>query len=468
MPATLPPKQLAAILVLVTGTALVGAEPQPESRLGGDQLTPLGAERAGNAAGIIPAWNGGISEPLPELRPGEHHPDPFPDDEIKFTITADNLADHADKLSPGQVALLQKYPATWYINVYPTRRSASFPKFAYDALKTNATQARLISEGLGGVRGAKITSPFPMPENGVEVVWNHLLRWRGVYSNRINGEAAVTRKLGLYRIIFFQEETASAYANPVGDAFQLQRPYLGTARKRKVLAPGSEAGLGILNIEPVDYTQEQRQSWIYNPNLRRVMRNPRGGFDNPAPQSDGLRLADEFDMFSGSPALFEWKLLGKQELYIPYNSYRLHSAEIEYGDILHKSHINPKLARYELHRVWVVEGTVRNPKADRNNSKLETRGHVYSRRVFYVDEDSWQIAVADSYDSKGALWRVAEGHMVNYYQVPAPWYTLEVFHDLQQGRYLASGLDNDLRSIEFGEAINWNSFSPLALDFYTR
>jgi hypothetical protein len=454
--AILPPCLLAIILAL-HGFSANGSEQQAEP-LGGTQLTPMGAERAGNDDGTIPQWSGGITQALPGYRLGAHHPDPYPDDPILFKITADNLDEHADKLSEGQRALLQLYPDSWYLNVYRSRRSASYPQFVYDAFKENASRAELITDGLGGVRNADITSSFPLPQQGVEVVWNHTLRWRGIHSDRINGQAAVTRNLALYRTIFLQEEIASPYGRLGKDAFEQQHPNIAFAVKQKILAPGSEVGFGQLSLHPIDYTVNQQQSWMYSPNLRRVMRNPRAGFDNPAPNTDGLRLHDEADMFNGSPALFEWKLLGKREIYIPYNSYRLHSGDIAYADILHKGHINPELARYELHRVWVVEGTVRS----------QGRGHIYSRRVFYIDEDTWQLAVADNYDKDGELWRVAEGHAVNYYEVPVPWYTLEVFHDLKQRRYVANGLDNGFRAIEFTNSINPNKFSPLALEFYAR
>ena len=173
-------------------------------------------------------------------------------------------------------------------------------------------------------------------------------------------------------------------------------------------------------------------------------------------------------MFNGSPALFNWKLLGKRELYIPYNSYRLENESLEYDDILYPQHPNPALLRYELHRVWVVEGTVRSATRNRRSLDPEKRGHTYSRRVFYIDEDSWQIAIADSYDKDGGLWRTAEGHMINYYEVPVPWYAMEVFYDFKAGRYLAKGLDNRFGITRFSELISPNDFSPLSLQYYVR
>jgi hypothetical protein len=467
MTALLTPYLIAVALAMHTSIGIAAVSPQQAARLGGPELTPIGAQRAGNEAGTIPAWTGGIDIVGADTAGTQHAP-PHADDAPLFTISADNVDEYSEHLSEGQQALLRLYPKSWYLKVYQTRRSASYPKYVYKAIKSNATRAELVVEGLGGVRNADITSPFPIPQQGVEVLWNHILRWRGVHSDRINGQAAVTRGRATYRVVIFQEELASPYAQLGTSELERQHPNISIAFKQKVLAPGFESGLGQLILFPTDYNADQRQSWLYNPNLRRVIRNPVGGFDNPAPSTDGLRLQDEADMFNGPPALFEWKLLGKRELYIPYNSYGLHSGDLAYADILQAGHINPELARYELHRVWVVEGTVRSNSRDRTTLNPNKRGHIYSRRVFYLDEDSWQLSVADNYDKDGKLWRVSEGHMINYYDVPVPWYTLEVFHDLKLQRYLANGLDNRFRAIKFSNTINPNKFSPLALDYYVR
>ena len=180
-------------------------------------------------------------------------------------------------------------------------------------------------------------------------------------------------------------------------------------------------------------------------------------YDFPSPNSDNLRTVDEFELFFGAPDRFHWTLKGKQELYIPYNAYRLHSGEYGYTDILLRSHINPDLARYELHRVWVVEGKLKPGEQ-----------HIYSRRVFYLDEDSWQIAVADNYDKDGKLWRTSEAHALNYYEVPVQWSTLEVFYDLKVQRYLVNGLDNSRNIYRFSEHADPKEFSPNALLYYIR
>lgn len=458
---------LFCVALIPAGDAAGAVSSLEAATLDSAALTPLGAERSGNAAGTIPPWTGGITEPIPGYEPGNHHADPYPQDQVLFTITAANMEQYAENLSAGQKALLELHPDSWRMNVYRSRRSAAYPDFVYAALKTNATVATLIPAGRGGVRDSIVTSPFPLPRNGEEVIWNHNLRWRGIHVTRAGAFAPITRR-GNYTLVFLEEDWTSPYALPGPHPLKTRFPNLLGAFKQKVLAPSFLAGAGRLAVESTNYNDVNRMSWIYSPDLRRVLRTPFAGYDNPSPNTDGLRFNDEVDMYNGSPVLFDWKLLGKRELYIPYNAYRIHSDALEVEDILQKSHINPDFARYELHRVWVVEGTVKVPKRNPNALRLEDRGHQYSRRVFYIDEDTWQIAAADNYDSDGQLWRVSEGHMINFYEVPAPAYTLEVFYDLKQQRYLATGLNNQRRAARFDEEINSRLFGPNALEYYVR
>ena len=424
--------------------------------LGGSQLTPVGAERAGNAAGTIPPWTGGITAPPAAYVPGKQEVDPFADDAPLYTITADNMAGHADKLSPGQQALLRAYPDSWRMQVYPTRRSASYPEWVYQAVEENARTAKVLREGKGGVAGANVSSPFPVPGSGVEVVWNHNLRWRGIRVQRSFGQAAVTQR-GHYTVTIALQDFAFPYAAHPDDAVLTKFPNMLLALKTKTIAPGLISGDGALVLEPIDQTHEPRKTWNYNRNLRRILRAPYIANAYPAANTDNLRTVDEFDMFNGSPEEYDWELKGKRELYIPYNAYRIHAPDLEYSDVVKPQHINPELARYEFHRVWVVEGTLKPGMK-----------HIYGRRVLYVDEDSWQIAVADNYDLDGKLWRTSEAHALNYYAVPVLWSTLEVYYDLKQQRYLVSGLDNRRNPYRFTDSADPREFSPNALLYYIR
>lgn len=446
------------LALLATSAALTanGEVTSEEAKRLGADLTPIGGERAGNAEGTIPEWTGGITSPPPEYHPGDSHPDPFVEDPVLFTIDATNWEQHTSHLTEGQKALLLAHPETWRMPVYRTRRSASYPSWVYDAVATNATQAQLIMEGKGGVNHAKVSSPFPIPKTGVELIWNHNLRWRGIYVQRRNGLAAVTRR-GNYQIILSAQEIGFPYGSRRDTPFKRKYPNIMFAVKSKIIEPALLAGNGSLGIETINQTDDPRKVWTYSQSLRRVIRAPFVAYDFPSANTDNLRTVDDVQLFLGPPDRFEWKLLGKREIYIPYNAYQINSHAVSPGDILLTHHINPDLTRYELHRVWVVEGLLKSDEK-----------HVYSRRVFYIDEDSWQIAAADLYDLDGKLWRVAEAHAINFYEVPVHWSTLEVYNDLKERRYLVSGLDNATTPPIFEETTDPRGFSPNALSYYIR
>ena len=205
--------------------------------------------------------------------------------------------------------------------------------------------------------------------------------------------------------------------------------------------------------ETLDQIKEPRKAWVYNAGQRRVRRAPQVAYDGPGTASDGLRTADNFDMFNGAPDRYDWELKGKQELYIPYNSYRLNDADVKYDDIVKAGHINQDLTRYELHRVWKVEATLK-----------EGKRHVYGKRTFYLDEDTWQATIIDHYDGRGQLWRVAEAHNIMFYDTLVPWYAVEALYDLNSGRYLVLGLDNEeTGSYEFGFERSSGDYTPAAL-----
>jgi len=439
---------LAVLLLGLLASAAAWAEVTAEeaARLGKD-LTPLGGEKAGNADGTIPPWEGGITEPPAGYKPGMHHPDPYAGDEVLFTITAANMGDYADKLTPGHQAMLKTYD-TFKMKVYPTHRSASCPQRIYDATKRVATTAKL-GEGGNGIHGAVMGTPFPIPKVGVEVIWNHLTRFRGNIASRKIAQAAPTRS-GSYTEVVFEDEFNVVYSQEGQTEESLDNRILYF--KQKVVAPARLAGGVLLVHETMDQVKEPRAAWLYNPGQRRVRRAPNVAYDNPGTAADGMRTSDQFDMFNGAPDRYEWTLVGKKEMYVPYNDYALHSDKLKHKDILTPLHVNPEYLRYELHRVWVVEANLRPGTS-----------HVYKRRTFYVDEDSWQVLLVDQYDNRDQLWRVSEGFVINYYDLPTLWTTLEVHTDLQAGRYLAIGLDNELDMYNFSIERTLEDYTPAAL-----
>lgn len=440
----------AALTVALTTVPVQAKVSDADAAKLGTELTPLGGEKAGNADGSIPAWTGGITSMPSGYSAGDFHPDPYAGEAPEFEITAANYQQYADQLSEGLKKMFETYPDTFKLPVYKTHRSASNPQFVYDATKANATRATLLDDG-NGMAGAAVGIPFPIPTNGLEAIWNHIARYRGPAVQRNGGQAAVTAG-GDYNVIGFDEQLLIQYSQENATPESLLENNVLFMFKQKVTEPARLAGTALLVHETLDQVKEPRKAWTYNTGQRRVRLAPNIAYDTPGTAADGLRTTDDFDMFNGSPNRYNWELKGKKEMYVAYNNYTLHGDSVSYEDILKPNHVNPDLTRWEKHRVWVVEATLK-----------EGLRHIYQKRVFYIDEDSWQIQLADMYDNRGELYRVAVAYGVNYYEVPTQWSTLDVYHDLNSRRYLAIGLDNEEKMYDFSINPREAEFTPQAL-----
>jgi hypothetical protein len=379
-----------------------------------------------------------------------HHPDPFSGDKVLYSVTNANKAQYKDVLSPGTIKMLETYPDTYKLDVYQTRRTASYPQHVYDATIANAKRTELVQGG-NGLKGASIGVPFPIPANGLEAIWNHILRYRGVGATRNGGQAVPTAD-GDFTYIGFDESIMIDYSKPDATPEALEESNIVFRFKQKITEPTRLAGTALLVHETLDQIKKPRQAWTYNSGQRRVRRAPNVAYDAPGSASDGLRTTDDFDMYNGAPDRYNWKLVGKQELLVPYNSYKLHSDSLQYEDIIKPGHINTDVVRWEKHRVWVVEANLKDGIS-----------HVYKKRVFYIDEDSWQIHIADMYDNRDELYRVGVAYGLNYYEVPTHWSTLEVYYDLNSRRYIAIGLDNQEPMYNFGTKQTETDYTPNAL-----
>lgn len=397
------------------------------ARLKGD-LTPLGAERAANRDGTIPAWNGGIRQAPAGYRSGDPRPDPFAADRPLFTVDAKSLANHQARLSEGTAALLQKYPESMRLVVYPTRRSAAAPDAVYENTARNVTRARTAEGGLV-VEGAYGGIPFPLPKTGAEVMWNFMLSWQGEAADVVFRSYMVTedgrRVLG------------SASTN------KLQFPYYyegGSPDKFEgdyrvsttlVTEPPSRSGEAYLVRQPLDMVRRNTQSWQYLPGQRRVRKAPNIGYDAPNFISSGVNNFDEIFLWSGSLDRYEWKLVGKQELLIPYNNNAFALKPV--ADVLGARHLNPDHVRWELHRVWVVEASLAPGKRN-----------VVARRRYYLDEDTWQIVLGEGWDAQGKLWRHYQSLPTVYYDFPGVFAPTHTVVNLQTGAWLADSVFNEL------------------------
>lgn len=413
------PKNLMALIlcsVLLLSTSLAWAKVSKEEadRLKTD-LTPLGGERAGNADGTIPAWEGGLPKPPPGCTTEKGVPlmNPYPDDKVLFSITAANMGQYEAKLSEGTKWLLRQYPDTFRLDVYPTRRPAAVPQWVADNTYNNALNAVSTEDRLGFLN-AHGGIPFPIPENAEQVVFNGSCVWAGTsrvsyyntYTINKNGNISIftggrTIENSPY---YFQEKPAP------GESVDIWNVLID------MNAPPRIKGRMIVIKDSSNPQKIPRRAWQYTPGQRRVRMAPTLSYDTPNGTSN-VSVYDDMWMFSGALDRFDWKIIGKKEMYLPYNSYQPLQTPIEKFSM--GGHFNPDMVRWELHRMWVVEATLK-----------EGQRHVYGRRVFYYDEDTWMLAMKDQYDNRGEFWRFTLASLYQDYTLPGgssvPWMSFDV------------------------------------------
>lgn len=408
---------LAAGLALAyTGIALGAVTPEQAKQLG-TTLTGVGAEMAGSKDGQIPPYTGGLTTIPPGYKKGSgFRPDPFASEKPLYSVNPGNMGQYADKLTEGVKALLKKYPS-YRMDVYKTHRTAAFPKSVIENTAKNAVRAKTANGGVS-MSGAHAGYPFPIPHDGYEAMWNHAVHY--------NGEAAETK----YNA-FTMDSAGRMTLQSAGEVF-LEYPYYDVAKpdskayymlKVYFTGPARRDGESLLMIDPVDFYRDSRRAWSYLPGQRRVKLAPDFSFDTPNATLGGVSTWDDLYLFSGSMERYNFKLAGKRELIIPYNDYKM-----AYGskpqDLVKAKHLNPDLVRWEMHRVWVVEATLKPGKR-----------HIYTKRTFYLDEDSWAVVASDSYDARGQLFRTGLAHITPSYEVPAPMADVVAHYDLNSGQY---------------------------------
>ena len=406
------------ILALAASSAPASVSNQQAQELR-SRLTPVGAERAGNADGSIPAWRGGITS-APGYVPGTPRPDLFAADKPLFSITAQNVHTYEDRLPEGAKALFAKYP-DYRMNIYPSRRTAAAPDWVYENIFRNATRAHAAPEGIAyGVEGAIGGVPFPIPANGFEAMWNHLLAFWGP-ARELTVSTYIVPSGGKVEAVSTYKEVADfPYYYPGATADSLGPYYFKTLHL--ATAPPARAGEGYLNWQPINIRRANFVAWRLLPGERRVRKAPGISYDVPDTDAAGFISLDEYYIFFGGLDRYNFRLVGKKEMYVPYNNNRLYTWPV--GEILGRDHANPDDLRYELHRVWVIDGTLAPGAHD-----------IVAHRRLYLDEDSWMAVYSDSWDEAGKLWKFGQATMYLMPDVPAIILGSQFVYDLQLGGY---------------------------------
>ncbi|MCP3869177.1 MAG: DUF1329 domain-containing protein, partial [Gammaproteobacteria bacterium] len=378
---------LFSTLLGASGTAAAGASQADIARLGKD-LTPTGAEMAANADGSIPKWSGGETTAPSGWEPGKPRHDFWPhiNEKPLYTINESNVDKYAESLTVGQIALLKTVPG-YRMDVYTSRRSCGFPKEVQERTKANAANAGTTDGGekLANVIGA--TVPFPVPSAGAEVIWNHKMRYMGEgfkmkFFSFISPAKGRSAWIKLYNDWLVTLPFASPKVTSLEQIEGLEAGFIYDTKE-----PAARIGEKLLYMW---YANEPTNAWMYFPGQRRVRRLPGYNYDAPILGNDNTKVVDQFWMFNGAMDRFDWKLIGKRELIVPYNSFKAYNVKASEESIKTADMMPRDLVRYEKHRVWVVEATVKKGKR-----------HIMPKRHYYVDEDSWNILQVDHYDAKG-------------------------------------------------------------------
>ena len=438
------------VVLSLGGTALAEVPQSVANRLGQD-LSPMGAEIAGDSANGVPSWSGrGITDAAALLAgyDGGPLPNPFAADKPRYTVTAGNAAQYEAQLTVGQKAMLATYPDSYKLNVYPSRRSCTYPDFVYKGAKRNAMVGKLVDNG-NGISEAIMASPFPIPSSALEIVWNHTLRYRGERIARDFNMTAPTAA-GDYTLTYTRDEVVFPYSNAQNQRAE-DLDNISIYFVAYTSAPARRAGTVVLVHETLNMAKEGRKAWSYNPGTRRVRRAPNIAYDNPMTNGDGMGTSDQYDGYNGAPDRYDWTVLGKMVKLSQQNNYN--SVMTPYDQLLQPGHANPEAMRYEPRRQWVVEGSLKGGAR-----------HIYAKRVLRLDEDSWQMTAGELYDGRGELWRIQEIGQAPDYRPEAKtcWTTGgEFIYDLLAGRYMGVGMKS-------GRPANYvTGLERLTPDYYT-
>ncbi|GAB3626461.1 DUF1329 domain-containing protein [Pandoraea terrae] len=442
----------ASALALVMQTAHTATDAEQL----GTTLTPVGAETAGNKDGSIPRWEG-KDAPLPGWSWGKYRGDYFKykDEKPTASIDASNVDKYASRLTPGQIALMKTGKGR-RMDIYPTHRTCGFPDFVYGNTKKNVTEAKLAENGHDLAEANLPGVPFPLPKNGAEVMWNAKLHYNGVGFFTDGYRTLVSPKKGSAEWIEPAEREPFYFPwGEKGSKKLTQLPPNDSMTIFQYLNPAAFAGQGALITTSFNDASE---TFYYFPGQRRVRRLPNYAYDAPQIGMENEYPLDIAFGFYGRIDRFDWKLVGKKEIYVQANAFKIY--DFRTSNDLHKvmtpDGVNPSALRYELRRVWVVEAAVKPGMR-----------HTSPKRTFYVDEDSWTIAAAEDYDGQGKLWRTRETSPIPVWELGGAC-TFASFqnYDLIDGRYIADfnimGSGKDIQW--FAEARGDRRFTP---DYYT-
>ncbi|UTV60333.1 DUF1329 domain-containing protein [Burkholderia arboris] len=432
---------VAAALLLATGSAAA------------EDLTATGAERGPSKDGLVPAF-AGRQAPQAGWEYGKVRGDFWKhrNEQPLYSIDAANLDKYADKLSPGQIQLIRQLKG-YRMDVYPSHRECQLPDVAEQNSKANLTAAKPAANGQSLQSAALPGVPFPQPKNGAEAMLNYETRYRGEGIEWSPIATVISPRPGSSDWIDgIGPQAEYLPAGRLGKTSPQDVDQMNMAVYFSINSPAALAGQSFVQRQ---YYDKDSETYYYFPGQRRVRRMPAYTHDAPLIGFENQYLIDDSNMFNGSLDRFDWKLVGKKEMIVPYNAFGLYTYKSKLHDVATPNGISADHRRYEVHRVWVVEATLK-PSAR----------HVASKKTFYLDEDSWLALTAEDYDAQGKLWKVRESYPIPVFELGGACDNQPfVQYDLNNGRYVFDGSSiGQGKDIRYYERANDPRFKP---DFYT-
>ena len=375
----------------LAGAAFAEVSTDEAKQLGG-ALTYMGAEKAGNKDGTIPEYTGQVLKVVIDPKNPGLRSDPFANEKPLFSITAQNAAKYADKLD-GMIEMFKIHP-NYRMDVYPTHRTSTLPKYVIDntlknAIRCKGTQNDLILVGCyGGI-------PFPIPKSGTQVMWNHLTAFE-FYTQSTNSNSFVVPTSGNPVLVNGAVGAQQWPAYEPGRTTPMEGKEQYWQLRLDYTAPARQVGEKLVLLDPFDTINYGRRAYTYIPGQRRVKLAPDLAYDTPAPTAGGSSNMDDAKGWLGALDRFDFKLVGKKEKFIIANSYKYQDPKVcPFEKTLTPKFPNPECVRWELRRVWAVDGTV----------KPQFR-HTSPKRNLFWDEDGFAGGVSENYDASGKLYRV--------------------------------------------------------------
>ena len=422
----------AALLAGMPKFAMAKASADEIAKLG-TSLTPMGAVKEGNADGSIAAWSGkwlGTPPGVTFAGTGSPLPDPYASEKPLFTITAQNAAQYAEKLSAGQLAMFKRYPDTFKMHVYPCHRDFRYTDWTHEQIKQNA-QLSALTASQEGITNVKAGAAFPFPKSGIEQIWNIITATKAFTETGDYDEAVVYPDGN----IAWGGQKWDIYAPPYDpNTAREDGSPMSSFVFRETTKPERERGAIALVQESWAFDTTPTMAYQYVPGTRRVKQAPEVAGDYPLGPG-GFHTVDDTRLWAQSPKRYTWELVGKKEIYVPYNNYKVEDPGATYKDMLGKSHLNPEFVRWELHRVWVVKAKLKDGIR-----------HIYGARTLYADEDTHLPLLADMYDARGDLYRFAMNTVSYDYAAQIFMTRVCCYHDLVSGAYMADRLTNEQKN----------------------